>query len=45
MAVQEVNLDLKALKNVMRILGPSYEDLVTDTTEGSSGNNERSGTT
>jgi endonuclease/exonuclease/phosphatase family metal-dependent hydrolase len=39
-AVQEVN-DLEALEKVIRILGPSWDYIVTDVTEGRSGNNER----
>ncbi|MBT1708642.1 endonuclease/exonuclease/phosphatase family protein [Fulvivirgaceae bacterium PWU5] len=40
-AVQEVKQDLSALKTVMRILGPGWDFLVTDITEGTSGNGER----
>lgn len=40
-AVQEVNRDLRALRQVMEILGPDWDYLVTDTTEGTSGNEER----
>ena len=40
-AIQEVDNDLSALKIVMRILGPTWDYIVTDTTEGVSGNSER----
>jgi len=40
-AVQEVNDDLSALKRVMRLLGPSWDYIVTDTVEGPGGNAER----
>ncbi len=40
-AVQEVREDLAALKGLMRILGGWWNYLVTDLTEGSSGNYER----
>jgi len=40
-AVQEVNRDLGALQKVMRLLGQDWDYLVTDTTEGSGGNQER----
>ncbi len=40
-AVQEVNRNLKLFEQVMRILGPSWSYITTDTTEGRSGNNER----
>ncbi|MBA3531953.1 MAG: endonuclease/exonuclease/phosphatase family protein [Ardenticatenales bacterium] len=40
-AVQEVNRNLSALKEVMRILGPDWTYMVTDTTEGRAGNQER----
>ena len=39
-AVQEVN-DLDALEKIVRILGPSWDYIVTDVTAGRSGNNER----
>jgi endonuclease/exonuclease/phosphatase family metal-dependent hydrolase len=42
-AVQEVNRDLAALHKVMSLLGPDWDYLVTDTTEGSGGNEERVG--
>ena len=40
-AVQEVNRDLAALHQVMSLLGRDWDYLVTDTTEGSGGNEER----
>ncbi|KAA3648152.1 MAG: endonuclease/exonuclease/phosphatase [Chloroflexi bacterium] len=40
-AVQEVNRDLTALKEVLKILGGYWDYLVTDVTEGSRGNQER----
>jgi endonuclease/exonuclease/phosphatase family metal-dependent hydrolase len=40
-AVQEVNRDLAALQRVMSLLGHDWDYLVTDTTEGSGGNEER----
>ncbi len=40
-ALQEVNEDLKDLQTVMRILGGDWEYIVTDVTEGRSGNSER----
>lgn len=40
-AVQEVNRNLSALRKVIRLLGPSWDFIVTDTTEGSGGNTER----
>lgn len=40
-AVQEVNEDLRALQKLMTILGPDWDYLVTDLTEGRSGNDER----
>lgn len=41
-ALQEVNRDLTPLKNLMRILGrKDWDYIVTDTTEGTSGNQER----
>lgn len=40
-AVQEVRRDLRALKTLMSHLGSDWEYLVTDTTEGTRGNNER----
>ncbi|EIM30451.1 hypothetical protein MicloDRAFT_00007000 [Microvirga lotononidis] len=40
-AVQEVNRDLTALDRLMRILGREWDYIVTDTTEGPSGNGER----
>lgn len=40
-AVQEVNRDLAPLQKLMRILGREWDYIVTDTTEGWSGNSER----
>ncbi|WNJ98561.1 endonuclease/exonuclease/phosphatase family protein [Thalassospiraceae bacterium LMO-JJ14] len=40
-ALQEVNDDLKALDRVMRLLGPQWDHIVTDVTEGPGGNKER----
>jgi endonuclease/exonuclease/phosphatase family metal-dependent hydrolase len=40
-AVQEVNADLSALKTVMQILGPNWDYITTDKTDGKSGNQER----
>jgi exonuclease III len=40
-AIQEVNRDLAALHRLMRLLGEDWDYLVTDTTEGSGGNQER----
>lgn len=40
-AVQEVNRDLSALERVMDILGPEWDYIATDTTEGTGGNQER----
>ena len=42
-AIQEVCDDLGPLKDVMRILGRDYEFIMTDLTEGRSGNTERLG--
>lgn len=40
-AIQEVARDLSALEHVVRILGREWDYIVTDTTEGASGNAER----
>ncbi|HSF82079.1 MAG TPA: endonuclease/exonuclease/phosphatase family protein [Anaerolineales bacterium] len=40
-AVQEVSTDLAGLERVMAILGPTWDYIATDRTEGSSGNLER----
>ena len=40
-AVQEVNRDVSALQRLMRLLGPDWSYIVTDTTEGVGGNGER----
>ena len=42
-AVQEICEDLDPLDRVMRILGPEYDYIVTDPTEGRAGNDERLG--
>jgi endonuclease/exonuclease/phosphatase family metal-dependent hydrolase len=42
-AVQEVNRDLSALQRVVSLLGRDWDYMVTDTTEGSGGNEERIG--
>ena len=40
-AVQEVRRDLNALNKVKRLLGPTWDYVATDVTEGGSGNKER----
>jgi endonuclease/exonuclease/phosphatase family metal-dependent hydrolase len=40
-ALQEVNENITALNRVLRILGPNWDYIATDATEGSSGNKER----
>lgn len=40
-AVQEVNEDLEPLRQVLRLLGTHWDFIVTDVTEGASGNRER----
>jgi endonuclease/exonuclease/phosphatase family metal-dependent hydrolase len=40
-AVQEVNRDLDALERLMQLIGPDWRYIVTDTTEGTGGNEER----
>lgn len=40
-AVQEVNKNLKALNHLMYLLGPNWDYITTDLTEGRSGNQER----
>jgi hypothetical protein len=40
-ALQEIRSDLEALKDVKRLLGPNWDYIATDVTEGTSGNNER----
>jgi exonuclease III len=42
-AIQEICRDLTPFKKVMRLLGPAYDYIVTDVTEGPSGNRERLG--
>ncbi|BCS88498.1 endonuclease/exonuclease/phosphatase family protein [Pseudodesulfovibrio sediminis] len=42
-AIQEICRDMTPLKKVMRLLGTSYDYIVTDVTEGRSGNIERLG--
>jgi len=40
-AIREVNRDLSGLQKVMNLLGGAWDYIVTDTTEGSGGNQER----
>ncbi len=40
-AVQEVNADMDLFRRVLRLLGKSWDFIVTDVTEGASGNGER----
>lgn len=40
-ALQEIRRDLGALNDVMALLGPDWDYMATDVTEGSSGNDER----
>jgi endonuclease/exonuclease/phosphatase family metal-dependent hydrolase len=40
-AVQEVRGDLKALRHVLKALGPEWGFILTDVTQGDAGNNER----
>lgn len=40
-ALQEVNEDMRPFEKVMDLLGPSWQYIATDITEGSSGNGER----
>lgn len=40
-ALQEIRRDLGALDDIKRLLGPSWDYIATDVTEGASGNNER----
>jgi hypothetical protein len=42
-AVQEISRDLTPLVNLMSILGPDWDYIVTDATEGRGGNGERMG--
>jgi len=42
-AVQEIKTGLKDLNIIMRLLGPDWTYLINDITEGTDGNNERSG--
>ncbi len=42
-AVQEIKTGLKDLNILMRLLGPDWGYLINDITEGTAGNNERSG--
>ena len=42
-AIQEICRDLTPFKKVIRLLGPDYDFIVTDVTEGPSGNRERLG--
>lgn len=43
LAVQEINEDLTPINKVLDILGPDYEYMLTDITEGRAGNQERLG--
>ena len=40
-AIQEVASDLKGLKNVLSFMGPQWDYIVTDSTDGSAGGGER----
>lgn len=40
-ALQEIKNDIRPLKKILNILGPGWDFLVTDVTEGTSGNGER----
>lgn len=40
-AVQEVNRDLQPLEKLISFIGPNYDYILTDTTEGTGGNGER----
>ena len=40
-AMQEVNRNLAPFKRIMQLLGPRWDYIVTDTTEGTGGNSER----
>ena len=40
-ALQEIRRDLRALEDVKRLLGPNWDYIATDITEGASGNKER----
>ncbi len=40
-AVQEIRRDLDALEDVKKLLGPNWDYIATDVTEGTSGNQER----
>lgn len=40
-ALQEIRRDLDALKDIVDILGPNWDYIATDVTEGTSGNKER----
>ncbi|MCR9215416.1 MAG: endonuclease/exonuclease/phosphatase family protein [Proteobacteria bacterium] len=42
-AIQEIKGDLRALRTMMKTLGPQWNFLITDVTRGDSGNNERMG--
>jgi len=42
-AIQEINTDLRPLDELMGIIGTKYNYIVTDTTEGFGGNDERLG--
>ncbi len=40
-ALQEISRDLEPLEQIIEILGPNWDYIATETTEGRSGNNER----
>ena len=40
-AIQEVKANIRAFRDMMRVLGPSWSFILTDVTAGSSGNGER----
>ncbi|MCG8468052.1 MAG: endonuclease/exonuclease/phosphatase family protein, partial [Gemmatimonadetes bacterium] len=40
-ALQEINRSLRGLERVMKLLGPRWQYIITDVTEGPSGNGER----
>ncbi len=42
-AIQEIKGDLRALRTMMKTLGPNWNFLMTDVTRGDAGNNERMG--
>jgi len=40
-ALQEIRRDIKPLKEILKLLGPNWQFIATDVTEGASGNKER----